>query len=45
LTKVIEKIVAENNGESLRNRVAELEAENSQFTTAAAESSKTIAKL
>jgi chromosome segregation ATPase len=45
LTKVVEKIIAENNGESLRKCVAELEEENSQLTTVAAESSETIAKL
>jgi hypothetical protein len=45
LTKVVEKILVEDNGESLRKRIAELEAENSQLTTAIVESSKTISKL
>jgi predicted nucleic acid-binding Zn-ribbon protein len=45
LTKVVEKILAKDAGESLRKCVAKLELENSQLTTVIAESSKTIAKM
>jgi cell division protein FtsB len=45
LTKIIEKILAEDDGESLQKRVAELEAENSRLTTVAAQSSETIPKM
>jgi hypothetical protein len=43
--KVVEKILAEDTGESLQKHVAELEAENSRLTTVVAESSEIIAKL
>jgi hypothetical protein len=45
LTKIIEKILAEDDGESLQKRVAELEVENSRLSTVAAQSSKTITKM
>jgi hypothetical protein len=41
LKKVVEKILAEGNEETLCKHIAELEAENSQLATAAAESSET----
>jgi hypothetical protein len=45
LKKVVEKILAEGNEETLCKHIAELEAENSQLATAATESSETIAQL
>jgi hypothetical protein len=45
LTKVVEKIFTEDNRESLRKCVAELEAKKSWLKAAVAESSETVAML
>jgi BMFP domain-containing protein YqiC len=45
LTKVIEKIFAEDNEETLHKRIVELEAKNSQLATATTKCSETIAQL
>jgi chromosome segregation ATPase len=43
--KAVEKIIAEDSGQSLQKRVAELEAENSWLKATAVESSEIIGTL